>query len=561
MKKHFSHLVKNSEKGQSIVLIALVFVGLLAFIGLTVDMGILFISYGNLRRAVDSAALAAATQMRSNYTGAQLNDSAQQFLVLNNVNDGSATIQTCDDVPGDPQLCGTMNRKLVRVTASAPVEFSFLPVIGFYGTTITASAIGEAASLDVVLVIDTSESMSNEPTVGYPNYRDPAVCNTANLGGVPGECHPFEEVKVAAAQFAAWVLDKPAAEEEDRLAIVTFSDGWEPYTPSTGRGTGVYTIDGGGNYRVYDPNDPTDSPWINDGSQAINVIHNLNVYQPALCPVDWVTNGSAAICSLYDTYTYAGNFVDIMAPWRQPDNVNAIFDAAHVGDAAFNGERSTSQTTNIGGGLEWAASLFSKDMHTDALWLVVILTDGAANATPVDPAQAARIQLGVSASSPAWNAGVDLPAGFCPQFGALTDPPCRDTDVATRHTLGDALYDAEDFARDMADLVSCPARAADSLCLNTNTGQEAIMFSIGLGDAVFSHTNEVGGLPYGDTLLRYIASVGDDGDPNTDPCSTVPVDPTVTSYNCGNYYFTQTGSGLTQVFNDIASRVYTRLTR
>lgn len=131
MKKHFSHLVKDSEKGQSIVLIALVFVGLLAFIGLTVDMGILFITYGNLRRAVDSAALAAATQMRSNYTGTQLNDSALQFLVLNNVNDGTATIQTCDDVPGDPQLCGTINRKLVRVTASAPVEFSFLPVIGF----------------------------------------------------------------------------------------------------------------------------------------------------------------------------------------------------------------------------------------------------------------------------------------------------------------------------------------------------------------------------------------------------------------------------------------------
>ena len=154
-------------------MIALVFVGLLAFIGLTVDMGILFISYGNLRRAVDSAALAAATQMRSNYTAAQLNDSAQQFLRLNNVIDGTASIQTCDDVPGDPQLCGSLNRKLVRVIASAPVEFSFLPVIGFYNTTITANAIGEAASLDVVLVIDTSESMSNQPPVGNPEYRDP----------------------------------------------------------------------------------------------------------------------------------------------------------------------------------------------------------------------------------------------------------------------------------------------------------------------------------------------------------------------------------------------------
>ncbi len=99
MKNIIKQISKKSEKGQSIVLIALVFVGLLSFIGLTVDMGILFISYGNLRRAVDSAALAAATQMRSNYTASQLNDSAQQFLRLNDVIDGTASIQTCDDVP------------------------------------------------------------------------------------------------------------------------------------------------------------------------------------------------------------------------------------------------------------------------------------------------------------------------------------------------------------------------------------------------------------------------------------------------------------------------------
>jgi hypothetical protein len=176
-----------------------------------------------------------------------------------------------------------------------------------------------------------------------------------------------------------------------------------------------------------------------------------------------------------------------------------------------------------------------------------------------DPAAALRIQQGIAATG--WLPSVDLPAGFCPQNGALTDPPCRDTDVTTRHDLGDALYDAEDFARDRADLVSCPSKVADSNCHNDNTGQAAIMFAIGLGDAVFSHTNEVNGKPYGDTLLRYIAAVGDDGDPTTDPCSAVAVPGTPTSYNCGNYFFTTTGSGLDQVFNEIASRVYTRLTR
>ena len=47
-------------------------VGLLAFIGLTVDAGILFIGVGHLRRAVDAAALAASSQFREGRNDAQL---------------------------------------------------------------------------------------------------------------------------------------------------------------------------------------------------------------------------------------------------------------------------------------------------------------------------------------------------------------------------------------------------------------------------------------------------------------------------------------------------------
>ena len=134
MKKRLVHFKSKSEKGQSIVLIALVFVGLLAFIGLTVDLGMLFVSYGNLRRAVDNAALAAATQMRENYTITDLENSASQFLNLNNVkvDPAAVNVQTCETDPSDAQLCPTDRRKLVRVTAEVPVQFSFLPVIGFY---------------------------------------------------------------------------------------------------------------------------------------------------------------------------------------------------------------------------------------------------------------------------------------------------------------------------------------------------------------------------------------------------------------------------------------------
>jgi len=62
--------------------------------------------------------------------------------------------------------------------------------------------------------------------------------------------------------------------------------------------------------------------------------------------------------------------------------------------------------------------------------------------------------------------------------------------------------------------------------------------------------------PAGGALLRYIAAVGDDGDPSTDPCAGI------TDYTqwCGNYYYSPTGSKLDRVFEDIASRLFTRLT-
>ena len=63
----------------------------------------------------------------------------------------------------------------------------------------------------------------------------------------------------------------------------------------------------------------------------------------------------------------------------------------------------------------------------------------------------------------------------------------------------------------------------------------------------------------GEALLRYIAGVGDDGDPATpsaiDPCFGKP-----TAQSCGNYYFSPTGSGLLRVFEAIASRIFTRIT-
>jgi uncharacterized membrane protein len=174
------------ERGQALILVALSFVGLVAFLGLAVDAGILFTQVGNLRRAVDGADLAAADQFRQGRDVPQLTAAATESVNLNGLNPGTAVVDTC---ASGASLCTNPPRKLVRVSASLPVSFVFLPIVGLDSVTIHANAVSEAASLDLVMVIDPSSSMAFDNSA--PAMRDPNQCNPVR------QCHPFEEVRAA----------------------------------------------------------------------------------------------------------------------------------------------------------------------------------------------------------------------------------------------------------------------------------------------------------------------------------------------------------------------------
>lgn len=529
---------KPASKGQALVLLAVAFLVLLAFVGLTTDVGLLFIYMGHLRRAVDAASLAAAAQYRESRTIAELTSAASQVIDLNGVDPTfyTLTVQTCETDPGDTQLCTMPRRKLVRVTADLRVPTAFLHLVGVNTVNISADSIGEAASLDVVLVIDLSESMAWDASPGNP-MRDPSQCNAADPGGSDGfvgECEPFQEVKRAAIRFTDRILNKAPELEEDRLQIVTFANGWSN------------NIDQGTHYRFIDtsvtPNEPR---WTSDHGEVVNMIQSLNVYQPGACfdpPESWEF-GSGSIATYY-------------GPCRAyySDGSYAGFDCIACQDHGFYGafdwpsghsEWSTFPTTNIGGGLLRAGNMFAVDTREDALWIVVMLTDGMANVTDQEEDDIVTSQA-------------TYPIGFCPD--ALGDPNtilpnCQDEDVTTRHSDGNANYDADDYARDMADFVGCMPINPAASC-GGQTGQGAVIFAIGLGDIVLDDINEAHGRPYGATLLRYIAAVGDDGDATTDPCSGIG---NYTTW-CGNYYFAPTGNQLNRIFEDIASRIFTRLT-
>jgi hypothetical protein len=515
IKKHISlnPRADRSSKGQTFIILAAAFLVLVAFVGLAVDAGLAFIAYGKMVRAADAAALAAAAQFREGRTVSEMESTAENAMAVNGVDFNAVSVEICDyslpEEQQDPQLCPQPDRKkLVRVTVWADVPTAFLRVLGLDQVGLSSTAIAEAASVDVVLVLDISESMAWDAPVGDP-MRDPAQCNDA------GNCQPFEEVKAAAGEFITRILDKTPDEEEDRLAIVTFGNGW---STDENMGTFIRTND-----------------WTNEQDTALSIVENLKIFEPDLCldPENGSIKTAYGPCIRYDPYD-SKNFIEVACISCLPEESNDL---------------SYLTTTNIGGGLLLAGDMFGKETREDALWVVILLTDGMANATMPDENGSDDI-LDYST----------YPVGNCPND--WTFPLCQDEDVTTRHDANTEIadYDADDYARDWADFVACfPVNPAPGC--NGQTGQGAVIFSIGLGNGVLDTTNEVNGLPYGTSLLRYIAAAGDDGDPATDPCADFWDNSDEWEEWCGNYYYSPEGNQLVTVFQDIASRVFTRLTR
>ncbi len=529
--------ISRRERGQAMVLIALAFIGLAAFIGLTVDAGILFIQIGHLRRAVDSSSIAAANQFREGRSLAEIEAAADEFINLNSLNPANAEIFICDlgdmtagntnpyhdlelcpDDDGDgiygesagPGQVAEVPRKYVRVIATMPVDFSFLPIIGFGSIDIQANAVSEAASVDLVLVIDTSESMaydaacddsddddgdgndddcdpsqygwpgnpgpSTDPMWDVPDdyYANPDICNDLDpaAAGIQGGCHPFEEVRAAALALVGRMYFP-----YDRMAIVSFDR------------SAILQLNLSAN-----------------SSSITSAIGSLTVFKLPGCP-----------------------------GWNPPASYDPSF----------------CTSTNVADGLQIGGSHLGNPtfFREEAVPIVILLSDGSANAatdilgTPICPG---------GNLIPTW-----------------VQPFCKDSEFEVGSHPGDpagygqAGYDAEDAAVDQGAFVGCPeANSFDPATTScVAPGQGAIVFTIGLGDNMINDdkcdlTAYPGGCEpdQGEKLLRYIAAIGDDGDPSTDPCSSV-----ATGQSCGNYYFAPTGAGLLQVFEAIASRIFTRI--
>jgi hypothetical protein len=581
IKRKLRNKSNKSQRGQILIIVVFAIVGLVSFVGLVVDTGLVFIGNGKLRRAVDAAALAAASQYRKDPNPYGLSKDAFNFLKLNNVDDPSATVFVCN--PGYPafhevDLCTTpAKRRLVKVDATSTVNLAFLPVIGIRTITLHATATSEAASLDIVLAMDVSESMTwdnlNGSNQGINLMADPAECNNVASSTAPTNCQPFRSIQDAAVDFVSQLFPADGSNQYDRVSIIPFD------RLAHATITGSYNdplhlgynsdnhlnsiqyrqkiIDTINSLRVYDASGSlsTGTPYT-DGS-CLDASGNLHwpgnapcrYYPPNDSPYcfDQVTHQPLGLSntpvdeSVFDdrscfTPTPAGD--PHIGAYIRPstgEHYERAYDLMSCGPGV---ESRYCGTTNTGGAFNAAGQEFvlQPGFRQESLWIVIMLTDGKANHSNNDyycpnsdgsDCQDTNVKTINSGTRHCLTAGDPLYAGNPFLYSAcITAPPDGGGGV-----LNVAQYDADDYARDMADFVAL--------------GQSALIYTIGFGDAL--HHGDPNSS--GEQLLNYAADIGDNAKIDT-PSGSLNSD----------YFFAHDATALATIFKTISDRIATRLT-
>ena len=571
MRQRFSSLKlsRYGQMGQSLIIIALAFLALLAFVGLVTDVGSLYLTYTQLKRAVDAAAVAAANNIKypqatETQRKEKITEAAREMLHFHDISDvDSLEVHLCSDsdLPADfAAMCPEEDeppRKLAYVQATHNSPVYFLRLFGVQNIPFTTSSVGEAATVDLVLVFDTSESMG----IGSDNY-DPRNFNPNVVDGCNqnNNCRPLREAKDAAKHLIMNLFD-----QYDQVAIVTFDyDAELIFGLSAEIGDNDGDTDGdafdaidrfvrlhddapasklawtipspNGGYRVFNPIFPDDRDGDghdqDDDAPCEDLVSNTDPLD--LRPDLWDDNDGS--------------------PCDNDDILDA-FDWNHNGDHADDDidpmpgthEDTSLLSTCSGCGLRVGADVLRAGGRANSLWVMVFLSDGVANLSDfraTNPEIPASFKYGFCGDDPDtsfWrtycidrNTG-DSAGRFCIDADRGECPP------GTSRTNDSGPYSVEDYAFDMVD--------ATALLVSTNPdeplGEDILVYSIGLGAA-----------SAGEELLRYMAMVGDDGDRTTNECQSTP-----SLQPCGNYYYAPRPEYLNHIFESIANRIFTKISR
>jgi hypothetical protein len=539
-------------RGQTLAIFAIAFLGLAVTLGLAIDIGAIYVQFDHLKRAVDAAALSAAAQYRKGISSAEMELAAKEFLSLNNIDPDRLTVHVwnCEqvyaavpDIDQDfidfcPPQESANHRKLVWVQATVDTDMYFLRLIGIDTIPLTTNAIGEGAPIDLMMIIDTSSSMTYDAACGDGVNDDPDDDLVADDG--------CGELDLPGAKACGPVPHLGNGVDDDNDGVI--DDG----------------CPGGPNPVVFPPIAGAHRDDYYRDQAICNAAAPLAGFPPgaqtACQPFEDVRYAAKEfIGQLFDPFDHVGlvTFAQSATLRQSINTVNSInnalvnldllrvnSDPSQTPACGYHttGDPSGCTSTNIGGGLKLAGLDYANG-RDNVLWIAVLITDGAANSSDGSPNQ------------------------FCPA-SSWPFPFCRDSSASTRHAGGDPDYDTSDFAYDWGDFLG----------LLPESGQGAVTFSIGLGPLTVCtggvYTPASGGNPHtcsapftqgdpdaGEVFLRYLSDAGDNGVINApnDPCYSGG-SPRTSGESCGNYYFAPSGSELLDILQDIADRIFTRLT-
>ncbi|HWQ46277.1 MAG TPA: VWA domain-containing protein [Longilinea sp.] len=642
------------------MIFALSLLVLLFFVGIAIDAGSLYVTYGQLKRAVDAASVSAANEFKRTETLDSMEAAALEVLQLDGVDLTSVNLilHICDE-DGDgnrdttlqstaPELygrcpdtaAGQSPRKLVFVRATQRAPLYFLGLLGFEDVQLSTYSISEAAAVDVVIVFDISESMADDTmsslctpywnlgqSCPYVNNYDPYNTDASLPTGcaVTDTCQPLREAKDAAIALISHLYDG-----YDQVSIVTFDhqagirlglgqddDGIGGLThldQAASAANNLLLHDdpptlrlwpywrntlANPNLRVVNPVNPEDRDG--DGSDADPYYPTCDVdsSNPLCCDLDedrWDETidpygwggfpcDSDTVLDSYDmdydtanpgAYEYTiDDSYDIEA-WLLRSDTSHIHTAYEVpatinyavpsSNPGWHDSLSTGSTCT-GCGLRVASNILREFGRPGAVWVIVFLSDGAVNLS--DTYGYPSSGLGDTINTGGMVPDI-YPIGFCEGgfLGSFWSRLCFDSTWTPRYCVDEEedtcppsttwdnsgtpseLYSAQDYARDMVD--EAALTVGNIANPDEPAGNDIGIYSIGLGLAGGTCGVTVAS---SELLLRYMAAVGDDGNRDTNPCLGV-----ASCTACGQYYYSQGGSGLQGIFEDIASRIYTRLT-
>ncbi len=501
--------------------------------------------------------------------------------------------------PGPP-------RKLVYIEASENAPTYFLHIVGINSIPITTNSVSEAAPIDLVLVFDTSESMGVDTTGFAAGNFDPSTCNTNN------DCYPLRTAKDAANKLIDTLYDG-----YDRVAVVTFDQVAITHLLLSSNMTDVknaitaiplhddapgkqlfslwWNHGAPGNYNPVNPEDRNDDGSDDDSSttetqcNVTKVDEDGNPDPLGLYWLDWdYTKGTPGVgipCDKPDVFDafdmnqdgkINGTAGDYTSDPSCSSNTDVCLTEKWMNTHKwYNDNTSAYETlpmsilsTCTGCGIRVATANLVSGGRSNAVWVMVVLSDGVANLTDTPQTFPENNGVGIPAAYVNGYCGGSLGNNplWSPKFCVKTvttrycinpTPLAAPTPVAPGGNCPPGAlfqtapvsppYAPEDYARDMGDRAAFTHPTA--LNSKETLGSDMAIYTIGLGEAA------VAGAP----LLRYMAAVGDDGNRDTDPCNTIEF-LGFPKKSCGQYYFAQNADELGPIFDSIASRIYTKIT-